>query len=519
MRKRILGILVVLLLLAVPLGSVYAYEALIGFTGVLQWDEANAYNGYTLFTAMEETKSYLIDMEGWIVHDWQADTRPGLMDKLLENGNLLRGSRPTEDYNGDPVGSGVAIGGQGGGVQEFTWGGKLIWEYINKTDVSVQHHTFYRMPSENTLILLWEKIECVDAVAAGRDPATCVDADGLWPDSIEEVDHTLLPGRPAVVWQWRVWDHIVQDTNAGLPTFGDPAANPDKLDLNFWVKVPWGFKDWNHGNTVEYNANTDQMIFNSRNWGEFYVIDKASVGIIFRWGNPGAYDSVTYELPSFNDDGDQELFGAHSVVFLGSHDPTNAGTPGNILIFDNGWNRPQGNRSRAVELEPNYADWEASPRVWNWQSRDANSFYTAFQGGTQRLPNGNTFNTSTEGGHLIEVTAAGDVVWEFVLPSGDGEGNRLPFTNDRVTRTIHRAHRYGPEYPGLAGQSSYLERSRATLTHIRGVSTPIWAGWDDPDVVADYTEPDALTGWGFEVIGIGGGGGAGGAGGGGAGGY
>ena len=61
-----------------------AYEAITGPLGLLAYDKAKAYDGYTLFTphtkvsswivdkiqAPGSRKTYLIDMEGNIVHTW-----------------------------------------------------------------------------------------------------------------------------------------------------------------------------------------------------------------------------------------------------------------------------------------------------------------------------------------------------------------------------------------------------------------------------------------------------------------
>ena len=45
-----------------------------------------------------------------------------------------------------------------------------------------------------------------------------------------------------------------------------------------------------------------------------------------------------------------------------------------------------------------------------------NLFYTPFMGNAQRLPNGNTHVTESSTGRLFEVTPAGEVVWEYVIP-------------------------------------------------------------------------------------------------------
>jgi hypothetical protein len=504
MKKKILITMAIALMIAMPLGSVFAYEALIGFTGVLQWDQSKTGDGYILLSPAGETTAYLIDYEGYIRHTWETDSRPGLHDRLLDNGNLLRGFRPTVENDGvTPVGSGVSIGGAAGGVQEFDWDGNLVWQYVNKTDTSVQHHTFFRKPGpdQHTFVLLWEKKECTEAIAQGRDPLLCDVDQGFWPDAIVEVDHPAFPGEPNVVWEWHVWDHMIQNFDAGLPNYGQPIDNQDRLDINWHApNIPWGYKDWNHGNTVEYNEATSQLIMNSRNWGEFYVIDYPSGDIVFRWGNPCCWGGG--ECPSFNDVGDQETFGPHCVTFLDN---------GNYLSFDNGWVKPAGNRSRVVEVDPTIQMTSSTGAtyygdiVWEYASRDPNGFYTTFQGGTGRLPNGNTFVTSTDGGHLFEIATTWDgedytneVVWEFIIPPKDDDGNPLCVIRDRVPSTIHRAHKIEKDHPGLVGKD--LRRKG----HIGGTCMQPWTAWETGAGVA----PVVPTGWGTgSKVGAGGGGG------------
>ena len=347
--------------------------------------------------------------------------------------------------------------------------------------------------------------------AEGRDPANCTDTDGFWPDAIVEVDHPAYPGEPSVVWSWHVWDHMVQNRDAGLPNYGDPVDNQDRFDINFYApNVPWGFKDWNHGNTVEYSAVTDQVIFNSRNWGEFFVIDHATGDVVYRWGNPCAWGGG--ECPSFNDVGDQEMFGPHCAIFLDN---------GNYMIFDNGWVKPAGNRSRVIEVDPTVAMVSSTGEpylgdvVWQYASRDPNGFYTTFQGGSGRLANGNTFVTSTDGGHLFEIATTWDgedytneVVWEFIIPPKDADGNPVCVIRDRVPSTIHRAHHIAPDHPGLVGKN--LGRKG----HIGGDCMQPWTAWETGAGVA----PTVPTGWGTGTkVGAGGGGGAAGAAGGGGG--
>ena len=117
MAKKIIVVLVVGVLLAAA-GSASAYEALYGPTEVTYYNKDKAYNGYTMFTHLgpgQEKYTYLIDMEGSLVHTWKI---PGGIEKntvLLENGNILRALSATG--GGSPV------------YQEVDWDGKVVWEW------------------------------------------------------------------------------------------------------------------------------------------------------------------------------------------------------------------------------------------------------------------------------------------------------------------------------------------------------------------------------------------------------
>ncbi len=43
----------------------------------------------------------------------------------------------------------------------------------------------------------------------------------------------------------------------------------------------------------------------------------------------------------------------------------------------------------------------------------------------ERLPNGNTLITESDGGRLLEVTPAGEIVWEYLNPVRGGEAEEL----------------------------------------------------------------------------------------------
>jgi hypothetical protein len=81
---------------------------------------------------------------------------------------------------------------------------------------------------------------------------------------------------------------------------------------------------------------------------------------------------------------------------------------GHILIFDNGVGR---NRSRLVEVDP-----LRSKVVWSYDGSPDKTFYTRRRGSAQRLPNGNTLFAVSDRGYAREVTADGQIVWEYFSP-------------------------------------------------------------------------------------------------------
>ena len=94
--KKMLFTAALAILLALPLGSAYAVESFVQPSGVIQYNPNKSYGGYQLFsgTGGGNTISFLIDMEGYVVHQWQRDYVVSLHEWLLPNGNLLVAEAP-----------------------------------------------------------------------------------------------------------------------------------------------------------------------------------------------------------------------------------------------------------------------------------------------------------------------------------------------------------------------------------------------------------------------------------------
>jgi hypothetical protein len=431
------------------LNPTFAIEVTRTPTGVLKND--GSAGGYTLLPA--GTPVRLIDMEGYVVKEW--NTGGGGDAKITKDGTLLRSSScaPVEECDGNPL----DWGGTQGRLREWDWNEKLIWDIDLAEEDWIQHHTFHRMDNGNTLILVWERYSRQEAIIKGRHPDT-VNPEGtvgydvrargsycgdLWPDAILEIAKCDPHKRDCyeIVWEWRAWDHLCNQ------------QKKDCIDINYHIPRPTAENhrasaDFMHANALDYLEQENLIVLNSRIFGESYLIDKGTGKIVFRWGNPSAWNKKA-EPSSYMNDGDTQLWGPHGTHF---HNYNSASRKVSLIIFDNGWLRPTGNLSRAVELEVDLDNLDSYLYVepkWTFQTASANSLDSPFVSYAQRF-GANTVITSGGEGHIIEVTPSGGpgvdrVVWEYVLPAGgqcvniDGVSGGFMF----------RSYRYAADYVGL----------------------------------------------------------------------
>ncbi|MBI1851493.1 MAG: aryl-sulfate sulfotransferase [Planctomycetes bacterium] len=427
--------------------------------------------GYTLFAPLDFNDTLLVDMDGRVVHKWTSQFPPGQSVHFLENGHLLRCAR-------EPGDSVFHSGGEGGRLEEFDWDGNLVWTYVHSDKDHRQHHDVEPMKNGHVLVISWETKSREDAITAGRDAVAA--AHGLWPDSVVEIE----PVRPAggkVVWEWHVWDHLVQDRDRRMSNFGVVAEHPELVDINANRPDPKakpqemsdeavkrmrsiGYlggdddrgkgprrggpmeNDWNHINSIAYNADLDQILLSSHNQNEIWIIDHSTTtkeaashaggrygrggDLLYRWGNPATYHAGTRE--------EQKLYGQHDAHWI---EKGRAGE-GHILIFNNGAREgfgpaPGGERresfSTVVEIAPpltsigNYllekgkAFGPAEP-VWTYSDHASQPpFFAELVSSAERLGNRNTLICSGTQNRIFEVTPDGKVVWDFRNPYGVSE--------------------------------------------------------------------------------------------------
>ena len=411
--------------------------------------------GYTLIAPFGGQKTFLIDLQGNVVHEWVMTDKPGQAAYLLEDGSLLRSVKiPNQRFN--------VRGGPAGRIQRIGWNGRLIWDFVISDENRHSHHDIEPMPNGNVLVVVWEHKTRVEAIEAGRDPETF--ANEVWPEAVLEIEPQGETGG-RVMWEWHMWDHLVQSFDKTKPNFGMPSDHPELIDLNF-VERP--IPDWIHMNSVAYHPGRDQIMLSARTFDEVWVIDHSTTtleasghtggdsgkggDLLYRWGNPFAYFAGS---PL-----DQRLFGQHDPHWI----PGNLPGGDNILIFNNGSDRDDRPYSTVDELTPTMTPnggyvrqpgLAFGPKTLAWQYEDKGNLYSPRVSGAQRLTNGNTLICSGESGRIFEVTKSGEIVWEYRnILGGQTESRESANGTTKALGgvALFRATRYPPEYPAFAGR-------------------------------------------------------------------
>jgi hypothetical protein len=81
--------------------------------------------------------------------------------------------------------------------------------------------------------------------------------------------------------------------------------------------------------------------------------------------------------------------------------------------------------------------------VWEYRDGPPQNFYSPYMSSAQRLPSGNTLIAEGRFGRIFEVTAGGEVVWEYVVPyfGAFGQGVGLE-SSSGAQNAVFRAYRY-----------------------------------------------------------------------------
>ena len=410
--------------------------------------------GLTLFNPAASNTSYLLSNDGLLVHSWNTPFRPGAMGYLLENGHLLRAARLSVVDS-----RWIAVAAAGGRVEEYDWENNRLWEFEYSAAEHLTHHDMEPLPNGNVLLVAWEVVTEAEAIAEGKSPVL-VDTE-LWIDHVIEVRRTP-PFGGEIVWEWHARDHLIQDIDPTKGNFGPVEDHPELIDFNFGGPGT----DWTHVNGIDYNAEFDQIVLSVHALDEIWIIDHSTTtaeaaghtggtygkggDLLYRWGNPQIYRGGSAS--------DQQLFHQHDSQWIEEGRPG----AGNIIVFNNGQNRPGGDYSSVEEIVPpvDPNGFYASPApggafgpetpIWSYVASPPLSFYQPARSGAERQPNGNTLICAAAQGRAFEVEPDGDLMWEYINPLGPG--GFATQGGNTGNNGVFKVRRYPLDFPGFAGR-------------------------------------------------------------------
>ncbi len=370
---------------------------------------SQSFDGYALYNKQNNNTAYLIDKNGSIAHTWSCSAGCNYTVLLKENGNIVRGGKNSSNQL-----NGAAIGGM---VQEIDPSGSIVWEYVYSTADYCSHHDI-TLIGDNVLLTAWEVKSTSELTQGGYDGATSE----KWPTHFVEIEQNGTGGQ--IVWEWHIWDHLIQDYDASKDNYGVVSDHPELIDVNMISSAGGpgggpGGGDWFHVNGIDYNPSLDQIAFSSRHASEIYIIDHSTTtaqaathsggnsgmggDILYRWGNPSNYGAS----------GSQVIPGAvHDVRWIKDGAP-NAGW---LQVFNNEGGSGGHSAIDAIETPLsgyNYSITNGqafSPSSYSWRHDcldDADG-----QSASDRMSNGNVFVNLSED-YMYEVDASGNLVWQY----------------------------------------------------------------------------------------------------------
>ncbi|WP_136808280.1 aryl-sulfate sulfotransferase [Desulfosediminicola flagellatus] len=413
-------------------------------TGATVYDSSKCYNGYTVFQAKEHG-ALVIDMNGGEVKLWRG--LHGFPNKLLPGGQILghTGERSTlygmQDYRD---------------LIQVDWDGNVVWkfnkyEFIDDPGEEPQwmariHHDYQRQgnPVGYYVPGMEPQIDSGNTMLLGHKNTRCkaISDKNLLDDTVYEVSWD-----GEILWEWVCSDHFEEFG------FREDARNALSRDPNM-RPCGGGMGDWMHLNSMsllgpnkwfdagDARFHPDNIIVDGRETNIIFIISKATGEIVWK---VGPYYDTTPEKDL------EWIIGQHHAHMI----PKGLPGEGNILVYDNGgWAGYGGchpssqagtknvlrDYSRVLEFDPVSLKivWQYTPHEAGLvHPTDSNRLYSPFISAAQRLPNGNTLITEGSGGRLIEVTAAHELVWEYISPYWGRSFNM---------NMVYRAYRYPYEY-------------------------------------------------------------------------
>jgi len=333
-----------------------------GEGGVTYHDREGAFAGFNLYTSGHGPETFLLDMDGGVLHQWEK----GFLEVWPDYDGPVQDPAGQVWRRAHLFGNGDLLAIYGGlGIIKLDRDSRLIWSRFGG-----DHHDL-DVADDGSIYVLEHETRLVPRV------------------------HERRP--------------VVKDCIAVLEPDGSLRSRVSLLEAfensEYWSMLrpmpKWG--DILHANTIEVLDGTLS--------DRASAFDEGNVLVCLR-----AIDAVAVvdmELKS--------VVWALAGRWNRQHQSTLLRT-GRMLLFNNeaGIDAEGEPMSEVIEFDPLSQDVH-----WSYNGNAPGGFYSPTSGSCERLPNGNTLLTETDNGRAIEVRRDGTIVWEFVNPKRAGEDDGL----------------------------------------------------------------------------------------------
>lgn len=345
--------------------------------GVVLLDRARSAPGYDLYTTRDLCTAELISATGRLLHAWHMEgcDHWGNVELLPDGDLLVVGEDHLEGRHGRRAEVEARF------LARLSWEGKARW----KTRITAHHDV--ELTPRGELLTLTAGYRRLPAI----DPDVDVFENGL--ALLSPADgrvlaraplYEMLAAAPAVFTFKRVEPEVKKGKKRPISLFHCNSVE--------WMRRPeLAAKDPIYA--------LSNVLVSCRHQDSVFIVDWDARRVVWAWGQG-------------------TISGPHDATVLDD---------GHILLFDNGLDRGW---SRALEIDP-----LARRVVWEYRAPNPTDLFTPTRGSAQRLANGDTLISDSDGGRAFEVTPGGDVVWELLNPHFNGQDQRA---------TISRLRRYDP---------------------------------------------------------------------------
>ena len=344
--------------------------------GVVKIDPKRAGPGCSLYCNRTMCSAELIDLRGDVLKTWRvSDGWHWENGELLDNGDLLVvGSDRVPGKSGEIVDHARYL-------MRLSWEGKTVWKRMMLT-----HHDVEVTPQDRILLLTF-KYRRIDQISSDID--------------VRDDYLTLMSHNGDVLEERSLYEAFAANPDEVTIQPVAPNTKSERMQIDLFHSNSIEWMHWEHlfdKHTIYASTN---VLICSRHQDTVAIIDWKTNRLLWAWGQG-------------------QIDGPHDAQMLEN---------GHILLFDNGMARGW---SRVIELDP-----LTKKIVWEYRAPNRTDFYTRARGACQRLPNGNTLVTDSDSGQGFEITADGEIVWEFLNPNITPEQKRI---------TIFRMKRYENRY-------------------------------------------------------------------------